>query len=578
MLDKIGLGINLDMNDHMSRAAKNASRNLGNLQDRHRRMSNEVIGNTDRMTAALSRYARGFTVGFKLTAIGAAIEAPLVMLGMRAAQTEHSFNELRSLMVNTGLTADEVNSKIGQLQLAVNDVAQNTFLEYNDLLSGLYPLASKFGVDVASQIFEPVSKLAEAGKGTMLEAVRVMNQMFDTFGTQMPGLTNMEKAETIVNKLAGAIQFYDTDLMRLSEAMKYATPIAVQMGSSLEETVSIVGALTGVTAVGSKAGTAYEAFLRGIIQFTRRLNQQVESGTQGFREYIAAQEGAISGTTRNRLLKNPLSNIPYADAEGRLRPVMDIVQDIAKLFNITSETDIASLEQNQALMEAFQSEGVRAVAMLIKMANKVNINTKAIKDNNSAYDMAAEINKGAYSGWRTLTNTIKVNADTVGKILLPQLEYFLELATKIVKQLGNWAQTHKTATRFLMTALALLGVLFVLAGAVTVSTFAIKTLREAIQILIIQAGFIKSILWSLGNTVLMLRLRLLLMAVTTKLVTAAQWLWNAAMYANPIVWIIAAVLALGVGLYFLIKYWDDVKMAVIFFWEKTKEILSSFCK
>ena len=46
-------------------------------------------------------------------------------------------------------------------------------------------------------------------------------------------------------------------------------------------------------------------------------------------------------------------------------------------------------------------------------------------------------------------------------------------------------------------------------------------------------------------------------AVATNVVTAAQWLWNKAILANPIVAIIAAVIALGVGIYQLTSYFVE---------------------
>lgn len=50
--------------------------------------------------------------------------------------------------------------------------------------------------------------------------------------------------------------------------------------------------------------------------------------------------------------------------------------------------------------------------------------------------------------------------------------------------------------------------------------------------------------------------------ITTKAVAAATWLWNSALFACPIVWIIAGILALGAGIYLLVKHWDKVKVAM----------------
>lgn len=49
--------------------------------------------------------------------------------------------------------------------------------------------------------------------------------------------------------------------------------------------------------------------------------------------------------------------------------------------------------------------------------------------------------------------------------------------------------------------------------------------------------------------------------VATKVVTAVQWLWNAAMMANPIGLIIAAVAALAIGVYALAKAFDTSSQA-----------------
>jgi len=47
--------------------------------------------------------------------------------------------------------------------------------------------------------------------------------------------------------------------------------------------------------------------------------------------------------------------------------------------------------------------------------------------------------------------------------------------------------------------------------------------------------------------------------IATKAAAAAQWLWNAAMSANPIGLIILAIAALVVGIILMIKHWDKVK-------------------
>jgi len=55
------------------------------------------------------------------------------------------------------------------------------------------------------------------------------------------------------------------------------------------------------------------------------------------------------------------------------------------------------------------------------------------------------------------------------------------------------------------------------------------------------------------------------LAIAQGAATAATWLFNAALWANPITWIVVGIIALGVALAALVYYWDDVKAAFLGF-------------
>jgi hypothetical protein len=58
-------------------------------------------------------------------------------------------------------------------------------------------------------------------------------------------------------------------------------------------------------------------------------------------------------------------------------------------------------------------------------------------------------------------------------------------------------------------------------------------------------------------------------------VTAVQWAWNAAMLANPITWIVLAIVALIAIVVLLVKNWDTVKKAGSAAWNWIKDAASS---
>jgi hypothetical protein len=64
-------------------------------------------------------------------------------------------------------------------------------------------------------------------------------------------------------------------------------------------------------------------------------------------------------------------------------------------------------------------------------------------------------------------------------------------------------------------------------------------------------------------------------AVATKIVTAATWLFNAALLANPIVWVVIAIIALIAAIVFLVKNWETVKAVMLDVWDVMKNKIAN---
>lgn len=59
------------------------------------------------------------------------------------------------------------------------------------------------------------------------------------------------------------------------------------------------------------------------------------------------------------------------------------------------------------------------------------------------------------------------------------------------------------------------------------------------------------------------------------LVTAAQWLWNSALLASPITWIVVGIAAVVVAIVLLVKHWDKVRAAGAAAWDWIKNAASN---
>ncbi|GAG27053.1 unnamed protein product, partial [marine sediment metagenome] len=98
---------------------------------------------------------------------------------------------------------------------------------------------------------------------------------------------------------------------------------------------------------------------------------------------------------------------------------------------------------------------------------------------------------------------------------------------------------------------------------------ALVSMGEALQWVADQWGWLKPALQTLGliaGVVYGVAAALKIWAAGVAIVTAAQWLWNAALYANPVVLIImagvAAIAALVTAIILVVKYWDEIVEAL----------------
>lgn len=150
--------------------------------------------------------------------------------------------------------------------------------------------------------------------------------------------------------------------------------------------------------------------------------------------------------------------------------------------------------------------------------------------------------------------------NTLGVALMPKIK---ELSERLTTWIGNNKELIKTkvaafankigkAIEFmvkhgskLITALKILIGLFVGLKVVTVGS-KVATVGSKVAMLAMQAATIS---YNIATKTF---------SAITKTATAIQWAWNAAMSANPVVWIVAGVLLLIAAIAALIYYWEDI--------------------
>lgn len=205
--------------------------------------------------------------------------------------------------------------------------------------------------------------------------------------------------------------------------------------------------------------------------------------------------------------------------------------------------------------DALEIFGTKAGPMLVEaiQSGKFEYNDmlKTIKDSKGTVEGTFDATvDGGYQMELALQNA-KIAAGEVGNTLLTTLTPAIETATEKMKGFAGWWTelsdgSQKTILGIAGVVAAISGVLLALgalAGSIVQITALIKLCKSSTQV----------------------------MAVVTKIATAAQWLWNAALNAMPIILIITAIVALIAIFVQLWKKCDWFRQFWIDLWEGIKK-------
>ncbi|EIG3977438.1 phage tail tape measure protein [Escherichia coli] len=331
----------------------------------------------------------------------------------------------------------------------------------------------------------------------------------------LPGVLSMATAGgmDLGDTLTAAFTRTNTDLRALGETMKYAGPVAGKLGISLEQAAAMAGVLANMGIRGSDAGTAMRASLS-------RLVTQPKATADALKEL----------------------GVAVSDANGKMRPMEDLLSDLYKATRKYGEVDRVSFFKDIAGEEAFTSfmalvdaAGDGSLPKLRKElegARGEAERTAKVMANNLDGDL-----KSLGSAWEGLRIRI---ADLIDGPLRSVTQWL----TRVVSRVTALAQAHPALTRQLLIA----------GGALLAMTATVGSLSLAIGVLAgplakLRLGF--SLLTGSMNAVRVL-------PALWGMVTGSVSLLGGAIGAlfSPVGLIVAALAGAAVLIW---KYWDPIR-------------------
>ncbi|MEZ9620186.1 phage tail tape measure protein [Vibrio sp. 10N.261.55.F6] len=416
---------------------------------------------------------------------------------MPAIEMDRKLGEVKSL----GVAEDALK----QLQATALDFSAKYGKSATEFVSASYDIQSAIAGlngEELSQFTKASGVLAAATKADTATITNYMGTMYGIFKNQAIGMGKSEWVDQIAGMTASAVQRFKTTGSEMSSAFTSVGANATSAGIAMSEQMAILGTLQA-TMSGSEAGTKYKAFLAGVANAQDKLN------------------------------------VSFTDSQGQMLPMLDILDKLKGQYG-----DTLSVVEAADLKKAFGSEeAVSMIKLLMADTDGLAVSIEhlgKVQGMSKAEEMASTMT----DQWKRLESVwFAVRAAVFGAVL-PSINTVVGLMADGMMVLVGWTDEFPWLAEILgyvsIAGLSLGGV--------------VATLSLAMGI-----GQMMSAGWAVTMTGLNSIMKLF--RISTIASAAAAWLFNAALWANPVTWVVAGMALLIGGVAAAIYWWDDLTAA-----------------
>jgi TP901 family phage tail tape measure protein len=461
----------------------------------------------------------GETMG--VLALGAAFLVPI--------RTAMNFE---SKMAELGATIDDTTVKLAAQARQMGRDTKFSALEAADAQIAL----AKAGMNAQNIMAATptVLSIAAASHMELGETAELTAEIMHGYGIKM------EKMSHVSDILVKTANLSTTSVQGIGESLKYVGGVASAVNVSFEQTNGMLATLSNRGIKGSQAGTALRM---GFIRL------------------------AVAPKKAKKALEE--LGIAVADANGNFRDMPTILKEMDKATSKMGDKDRLG-----AYAKIFGVEASTAFLQLGKAASDGQLGEMITNVSNSegaAKKMADTMNNTTTGAVKLMMSSFSELGIVLGNVLLPSITSIALGMTNFLNDFSVGLEKFPVVTGFIVktsAALFAFKVVSLLAkfgwtllsdalifGKAAFDFFRLSTMRA-------NAALVGH---AIASTALAVQQKAL--AAGTAIATAAQWLWNAAITANPIGLLIIGVAALAVA---VVKYWEPIKAFTIGLWDGIK--------
>ena len=414
--------------------------------------------------------------------------------------------------------------------------------------------------------------LAKATKANIADMTSFFGSMYGIFKTQADDMGKARWLESLAGKTAAAVEMFKTTGPAMQQAFQSLGSGATNLGVSLDDQIAILGTLQGTMDAGV-AGTAFSAFVSG-----------------------------ISGGAGRDL------GLVFQDAQGKMLPILTILKRIQGQYG-----NLETLAAKGAIGSAFGDEGLKFIDALITKQKVLKHNIEDITLQ-TGLNKAVEMAEAMTMPWDRILLGSKALMASVGFDSIKDAVPILDSIADRIGIMVKWSQQFPHLNKKIADTIALVTGLGIALGAMWIGVGIVKLLALAfipLKIILLpivglykllRIGWIGYVLAKQMGLGILATTRLMMTMMTAqvyatiaankflrisvfllkapfialtfaggKLIKVLQFMrlalltslpailsFSAALWANPITWVVAGIFAAGAALYFLITRWDAV--------------------
>lgn len=368
--------------------------------------------------------------------------------------------------------------------------------------------------------------LAFAMKSTAAETTEFMGQMYGNFSAEAARLGKVPFAEQLAGKMVYMRKTFGVEMGAIKDLMEGARGVGTNYGVGMDEQLAVLGQLQRT--LGTEASSAYEGFMTGAIDGAKKLG------------------------------------LSFTDVNGKMLSMPDILTKLQSKYGKSLEGNLKA----QAELDAAFGDSSAVVKHLYGNVALLQRNITELGGSDGlkrTEEMASKMVKP----WDRFVEILKAIQMVIGLTLIPVLYPLLNRLADMGQTFARWMQMFPNIARVI--------------GYVQLALFGLAAAGAAANIVMGVSKFILTGLKGLWAA----------LTLVTKLYTAGVWLvrtafiaWNATLrivrgtllavrmaaitagiginlMSWPVLLVIAAIAALVVGCYLLVKHWDAIKTAVM---------------